>query len=100
VYYAYYNQFVRPKKLLRDEGRVKHIAKHKVAWDEVLHVFNNDPVIMTGRGKNIYTALDRTDGGRFLLVPYRVDSEGNGFIFTARPMDAAEKRLYKKKGGK
>lgn len=66
---------------------------------EVEEVFQNQPLVMKGRGQEVYVAFGRAHSGRLLTVPYVVNPDKSGLILTARDMAQKERRLYFKKGG-
>jgi uncharacterized DUF497 family protein len=43
-----------------------------------------------------YVACGRTMGGRYLLVPFELDEEHIAHVVSAREMDEAERRLYRR----
>jgi len=80
-----------------------HIAEHQVTTREVHEVvFENDNHIRKARGAGVYAIFGQTNAGRYLVVLVRVrDRSGSGFVLTARDMDKAELKRYRKaKGGR
>jgi len=75
-------------------------SKHAVSEQEVYEIFENEEELvwirrsqtMSGR----YVAYGRTMGGRYLFVPFELDKENVAHIVSAREMDEAERRLYKR----
>jgi len=47
--------------------------------------------------ENLYTALGRTDSGRYLIVFYIHKSTGEALVISARNMTQKEKKSYGKK---
>lgn len=75
--------------------------KHGVKAEEVLEVFWNEydkPLIRrSDRGPKTYLVYGRTEAGRYLFVPFILNPEGKADVLTARDMDIAERRLYKRR---
>jgi uncharacterized protein len=85
------------------EELVDKIAhKHAVKQEEVREVFDNRPrfrFVEKGHrlGENVFSALGRTDAGRYLIVFFIHKKVGQALILSARDMTASERRLYGKK---
>ena len=80
----------------------KLIWKHNVLHEEVEQVFRNRPkfkMIEKGRAKNenLYSALGRTNAGRYLIVLFIYKVTKEALIVTARDMDSKERKNYAKK---
>ena len=80
----------------------KLAVKHNVSQDEVEEVFFNNPRIRfvdSGDriGENVYSALGRTDAGRYLIVFFLYKSGGIALIISSRDMNAKERKLYGRK---
>lgn len=80
----------------------KLARKHNVRPEEVEEVFLNRPRFRFHergkvQGENLYVALGRTDGGRYLIVHFIFKSRSRGLVISARDMDKAERRYYGRK---
>lgn len=77
-------------------------VKHGVSKREVLEVLNNKPFFLFvekgfRKGENVYSALGKTSGGRYLIVFFvHKDSKG-ALIISARSMTVKERKKYEKK---
>jgi uncharacterized DUF497 family protein len=76
--------------------------KHNVTQDEVREVFRNSQhfrFVEKGhyREENVYSALGRTDAGRYLIVFFVYKKSKEALIISARDMTDAERTLYEKK---
>jgi len=49
------------------------------------------------RGENVYAALGRTDGGRYLIVFFVRKKTGQALPISARDMSFSERKKYEKK---
>ncbi|HEY3117535.1 MAG TPA: hypothetical protein VGK54_12400, partial [Chloroflexota bacterium] len=63
----------RPESVVRitfDDGNEAELARHRVTADEVIEVFENDPLWRTNRRDRAGNrqAIGRTNGGRLLTV--------------------------------
>ncbi len=79
----------------------KLIKKHNVRQHEVREILANNPhfrFIERGHraGENVYAAMGRTDGGRYLVVFFVYKTDKHALILSARDMTKAERRLYEK----
>ena len=77
-------------------------SKHRVEPEEVEQVFENQPkfrFLEKGErsGEDVYTALGRTNGGRYLAVLFIYKKSKDALILSARGVAPKEKRLYGKK---
>ncbi len=84
-----------------DENRGHLMRRHPdIETEEVEEVFTSDPPPYIDRKAKYgrWRALGTTNHGRYLLVIF--EYKGSGIIrpITAKPMDLAEKREYRKKG--
>lgn len=78
--------------------RITHIqVKHRVAPREVEEVCFSHPIILRGRGKQIYQVLGQTHAGRYLFIIVRFLGEGKVRLITARDMNHAERKWYLKR---
>ena len=71
-------------------------AKHRVELFEVVETLVTDPCVRRGR-EGLYYVLGRTDAGRYLLAVVRDLGAGRARLVTARDMDPAERRLYRRR---
>jgi uncharacterized DUF497 family protein len=79
----------------------KLLWKHNTTTDEVEEVFSHSPryrFIEIGdvEGENLYTALGRTEAGRYLIVYFIHKTTGEALIISAREMTRKERRSYGK----
>lgn len=49
------------------------------------------------KGEDLYSALGRTDGGRYLSVFFILKENKQALVITARDMKESERRRYAKK---
>lgn len=80
----------------------KLLWKHHVTTDEVEEVFNRSPryrFLEEGdvEGEDLYSALGRTEAGRYLTVYFLHKVTGDALVISARDMTKKERRLYGKK---
>lgn len=76
--------------------------KHSVTTDEVEEIFNRSPryrLLEAGdvAGEDLYTALGRTEAGRYVIVYFICKATLEALIVSAREMTAKEKRTYGKR---
>jgi hypothetical protein len=76
--------------------------KHRVDPVEVEDVFRNRPRFRRmerGRvaGEDLYSAMGRTDAGRYLLVFFIYKQTREALVISARDMDPEERNRYGKK---
>jgi len=76
--------------------------KHNVESHEVTEVLNNFPyfrLVEKGNrpGENVYSALGRTDSGRYLSVFFVYKKDRRALILSARIMTPVERRQYERK---
>jgi len=77
-------------------------SKHGVTREEVEQVLDRQPRVRRWQrgkfqGEDVYRALGRSDGGRYLTVFFIYKQTGEALILSARAMDAKERRSYAKK---
>ena len=80
----------------------KLVSKHAVSTDEVAQVFEEEPLfrwVESGlhEDEDVYSALGRTYGGRYLIVFFIFKLDGRALIISAREMTVAEKKRYAKR---
>jgi uncharacterized DUF497 family protein len=80
----------------------KLIVKHAVEPYEVEEVFLSAPKFRfttkgNYTGEDVYSALGRTDSGRYLVAFFVLKSTGEALIIWARDMTTAERRIYARK---
>jgi uncharacterized protein len=76
--------------------------KHNVQPPEVREVFEGSPNFrFVERGdrqdEDVYAAYGRTNAGRYLIVFFIYKQDGNALILSARDMDNAERKRYRRK---
>lgn len=74
-------------------------TKHGVEVHEVRKTFEGNPYFRLAEkghraGEDVYAALGRTDGGRFLIVFFVRKRDGRALIVSARDMTDAERKRY------
>ena len=77
-------------------------VKHRVEAEEVAQVFQEAPAyrfVEKGQreAEDLYTALGRTEAGRYLIVFFIRKLSNEALIVTAREMTENEKRWYARK---
>lgn len=78
--------------------RIAHIqVKHRVTPREVEEVCFSQPVILRGKGKQIYQVMGQTQAGRYLFIVVRFLGGNRVRVITARDMDHAERRWYSRR---
>jgi uncharacterized DUF497 family protein len=75
--------------------------KHGVKPEEVREVFYRSPILkFVEKGyrenEDVYSALGQTDSGRYLIVFFIYKENNEALILSARSMNDAERRKYKK----
>ena len=80
----------------------KLLRKHHVHEHEVVEVFAGDPkfrFVERGHreGENVYSAMGRTDAGRYVVVFFVHKSNGRALPVSARDMTTAERKRYARK---
>jgi uncharacterized protein len=79
-----------------DDDNILHIARHQFSPEEVEEVLAGDHKVRRARQK-LYIALGETLDGRSAFVVFRRLSKGFIRVITARDMDDAERRLFRRK---
>ncbi|MBI4620466.1 MAG: BrnT family toxin [Desulfobacterales bacterium] len=84
-----------------DEILEKLARKHNVQQSEVREALTNKPrfrFVEKGHrsGENVYVAMGKTYGGRYLIVFFVHKTDKRALILSARDMTKAERRLYEK----
>jgi uncharacterized protein len=79
----------------------KLLRKHNVREYEVVEVFESKPkfrFVERGhrQGENLYSAMGRTDAGRYVVVFFVHKSDGRALPVSARDMTAAERKRYER----
>ena len=74
-------------------------VKHGVIPEEVDEAFSNKPKIARmekGRfqGEDVYRALGKTNGGRYLVIFFSHKRNDDALILSARDMDKKERKAY------
>ncbi len=85
-----------------DEIVEKLWRKHRVSEAEVVELLGNRPrfrFVENGHrpGEDVYSALGRTDAGRYLIAFFVLKEDGEALIVSARDMTDAERRRYEQK---
>ncbi len=80
----------------------KLLIKRRVSQDEAEEIFFNHPKFRfvesgTRADEDVYAALGRTDGGRYLVVFFIRKAANTALIISARDMDEKERRQYGRK---
>jgi uncharacterized DUF497 family protein len=79
-----------------DDDNILHIAMHQFSPEEVEEVFAGDHKVRRARQK-LYIALGETLDDRLAFVVFRRLPGGLVRVITARDMDEAERRLFRRK---
>ncbi len=79
----------------------KNETRHGVSAEEVLEVFDRKPFITFReaghvRDEDVYSALGRTEDGRYLAVFFIHKHSDDALILSARDQTATERRRYGK----
>ena len=77
-------------------------SKHSISQSEVREAFENNPrffFVEEGnfQGEDVYTAMGRTDAGRYLIIFFIYKKNKDAIILSARQMTSKEKKRYGKK---
>lgn len=77
-------------------------TKHQVEPHEVRETIEGTPhfrLVERGHraGEDVYAALGRTDGGRFLIVFFVRKGDGRALIVSARGMTDSERKRYERR---
>ena len=87
---------IRITELIWDERNIRHIARHGVSVKEVEEVCF-DPKSFVFRQGERYIILGQTRAGRYLfVVVVKRGRKGQGRVLTAREMEDAERRRYRR----
>lgn len=79
------------------EGSEDHIARHRVEPAEVEAVIYTRPRWSHPGREGTELVYGTTDAGRYLLVVLAAGSDGRYFVVTARDMDSAERRQFRRR---
>jgi uncharacterized protein len=79
-----------------DDDNILHIERHQFSPEEIEEVFVGDHRIRRARQK-LYIALGETLDGRLAFIVFRRLTGGVIRVITARDMDQAERRLFRRK---
>jgi len=91
------------KEIIWVESVVEKLqSKHSVSQNEVREVFEGNPrffFVEEGnfQGEDLYTAMGRTDAGRYLIIFFIYKKNKDAIILSARQMTSKEKKRYGKK---
>ncbi len=85
-----------------DEIVEKLIIKHNVYQNEVLKIFWNKPYLRFVEkghysGESVYSAMSKTDKGRYLIVFFIHKKNKKALILSARDMTKNERKRYEKR---
>ncbi len=80
----------------------KLIWKHRVFQEEVEEVLHGNPLyrkVQKGHvpGEHLYSALGRTDAGRYLIVFFIYKLTREALVLSARDMDETERKQYERR---
>lgn len=86
------------------DDREEHVARHGVSVEEVEEaVFGDRESLFLRQGparrnpeETVYQHLGRTEAGRYLFTAFIYVGGGGGLPLTARDMDDAERRRYRR----
>ncbi len=81
----------------RSRWSTDHIAEHDVTLDEVLEALLNRPYLNDEGVDGSRLIGGKTDDEPILFVVAVADSPGVAFIVSAREMDAAEKKRFRRR---
>jgi len=91
------------KEIIWFESVVEKLqSKHSVSQNEVREVFENNTRFFFAeegnfQGEDVYTAMGRTDAGRYLIIFFIYKKNKDAIILSARQMTTKEKKRYGKK---
>jgi len=93
--------------IIKDVVWLNHIIekldyKHGVMQQEVEEALYNKPKIRFAgsgeqEGEDVYTALGRSNEGRYLVVIFVYKRDQTALVISARDMDGKERKLYGRK---
>lgn len=77
-------------------------SKHNVTRQEVEQVFASAPKFRFAekghvQGENLYRAIGRTNGGRYLVVLFILKADHTALVISARDLTDKEQKQYAKK---
>lgn len=80
----------------------KLYTKHNVTRHEVEQVFDSSPHFRFAEqghveGENLYRAIGRTEGGRYLVIFFILKVEHIALVISARDLTLKERKQYGKK---
>jgi uncharacterized DUF497 family protein len=81
-----------------NDRNVEHLGKHGISATEAQFIVNHARrpfPEMIGEGKR-YVA-GQTANGRYVQVIYVIDPDGTAYVIHARPLNAADKRKYRRR---
>lgn len=90
------------KEIIWLENIVSKInIKHGVSKREVIEVLHNKPYFLFiengfRKGENVYSALGKTSGKRYLIIFFVYKNNKDALILSARSMTVKEKKKYEK----
>lgn len=76
--------------------------KHRVTTEEVVQIFDSDPLFRFAeqghvRGENLYRAIGQTENGRYLVVFFIYKIDQSALVISGRDLTAKERKQYAKK---
>jgi len=97
--------FYNTEELMNEITRIEWLAdcithiqvKHQVTPKEVEEVCFGHPVILRGKGKQVYQVMGQTQAGRYLFIIVRFLGQSRVRLITARNMDYAERKWYSRR---
>lgn len=78
------------------DGSEAHIARHNVEPDEVEQIVHSRPRWTRPGRDDTQLVYGTTNAGRYLLVVLAPAADGRSFVVTARDMDTAERRAFRR----
>ena len=80
-----------------NEASEEHIAPHKITPDEVEQVVNTRPRWVQRGREDTELIYGTTDAGKYVLVVLVESLTGLYFVVTAREMEPAEQRAFRRR---
>jgi uncharacterized DUF497 family protein len=85
-----------------DEIVLKLERKHAVSPEEVIEVFDSEPLFQRAEkgerpGEDVYAAFGRSAAGRYLTVFFIYKKDRRALIVSARQMTQRERQRYERK---